>query len=521
MPILAARFGDSTVLAQENVGEEAIGAFDEFKRAAPEMSAGAATGSTSPKVTASGSFWQCSDGETTLTVDLWGNASYRRINGWVPKLPAVAKGAGSLASSVPDDTLIEKARQLATPWLSAEQLRAPEPAVKRETVLLAQVPAGAIREMPGRTIVRVGTYKINDGFLQAVFDPEGTLLRLDVALSNDRIRKFCDRAILARMPPARKVAADEALTLGCFFDPGEYRFEISAFAVEGEPFLNLGQASNPFGRDDFDLKAAHRVSVERYRDSQDYHWWCWTWWNRYGSVGAFRGNWQEKDGQGEWEYARHEVRRHRSLSSYKTVQGPPRQKKVIQQSDGPVEYPHAIGQTLEPAFYRDLEQCNVAFLFTHGGPIQGAYQVRRELDVWVIFAPPARKLGVGKLRHVFLDGCAAFTYRREPESAHLQKTWIQQAPVNGVRTVCGVDGGASLLDRGGWRFFGYYNKGDSISDAWALALLDEFIENCPATAAYGSTTAEALKTLSEGRFADQKAQPKAVAISIWQGMTRH
>jgi hypothetical protein len=135
----------------------------------------------------------------------------------------------------------------------------------------------------------------------------------------------------------------------------------------------------------------------------------------------------------------------------------------------------------------------------------------------VVLAPPSQRLGVGKLRHLFLDGCAAFTFRRERQSAHLMKTWIREAPVNGLRTVCGVDGEASLLDRSGWRFFGHYNKGESVSDSWAFALLDEYVENCPATAAYGNTTREAAKSLLAGRFSDEKAQPKAVAISIWSG----
>jgi hypothetical protein len=182
-----------------------------------------------------------------------------------------------------------------------------------------------------------------------------------------------------------------------------------------------------------------------------------------------------------------------------------------------MQYPHAISQTFKEPFYTDLEQCNVAFIFSHGGPIQGSYQVRAGLDVWAKLAPAGRQLGIGKLRHLFLDGCAAFTYLREPKAAHMVKTWIRQAPVNGLQTVCGVDGGASLLDRGGWRFFGYYNKGESISDSWALALLDEFVENCPATAAYGKTASEALDSLLHGRFTDEKAQAKAVAISVWSG----
>ncbi len=389
---------------------------------------------------------------------------------------------------------------------------------KRETLLLARIPRGTITEMPGRAIVRLlGQDDIDTGYFQAVFDPKGALLRVDLAFGDARSSDFCIPALLPRLSAGGKPSGDKPLTLGCFFDPGEYRFEISAFAVEGEPFLNLKEVSNPFGRDGFDLKLPHRVSVSRYRESQDYHWWCWAWWRRYGRVGGFRGNWLEREGLAGWEYPQHQLLRHRSLASYGLVGGPPRQTKVIQQPDGPVEYPFAISRNMEATFYRDLEQCHVAFLFTHGGPIQGIYQVRRGLDVWVVLMPYPRKLGVGNLRHLFLDGCAAFTYRREPEAAHLVRTWIREAPANGLRTACGVDGAASLLDRGGWRYFGHYNKGESISDSWAFALLDEYVENCPASAAYGNTIGEALESLLMGRFSDQKIQAKAVAVSVWAG----
>jgi hypothetical protein len=73
------------------------------------------------------------------------------------------------------------------------------------------------------------------------------------------------------------------------------------------------------------------------------------------------------------------------------------------------------------------------------------------------------------------------------------------------------------LDRGGWRYFGYYNKGESISDSWALSLLAEGFDNWPATAAYGATPAEAIESLLSGRFSDQKIDAKAVAISLWAG----
>jgi hypothetical protein len=483
------------------------------------MSAPSKAPQTAPTVTEHPSFWQCSDTESSLTVDLRGNASYKRRREWLPEAPPGGR-ASSRRPNLPLDegSFIQKARQLASPWVSGEQLRSLKPAIKRETLLLAKLPAGTITELPGRTIIRLlGPDDIGGGAFQAVFDSNGWLLRMDIAFANARTKDLCTRSLLKAKSAAKNAASQESLTLGCFFDPSEYRFEISAFAVEGEPFIKLEQESNPYPRDEFDLKAPDRVSVERYRDSQDYHWWCWAWWHHYGCVGSFRGNALETDGQTGWEYPKRRLIHHRSLSSYPTTQGPPRQAKVFQQSDGPRAFPFAVSQTFGPTFYKDLEECNVAFIFTHGGPIEGVYQVRRGLDVWALLAPPLRKLGVGKLRHLFLDGCAAMTFRREPQSAHLVRTWIRWAPANGLRTVCGVDGVSSGLDRSGWRFFGYYNKGESVSDSWAFASLDEDFENCPATAAYGKTTGEALESLLRARFIEESAQSKAVAVSVWSG----
>ena len=96
-------------------------------------------------------------------------------------------------------------------------------------------------------------------------------------------------------------------------------------------------------------------------------------------MGAFRGNYLERRGRVGWEYPQHRLVQHRSLGAYRLVEGEPRQTKVIQHSDGPVKYPHAVGRHLDASFYRDLEQCHVAFVFTHGGPIDGVYQVQRGL----------------------------------------------------------------------------------------------------------------------------------------------
>ena len=87
--------------------------------------------------------------------------------------------------------------------------------------------------------------------------------------------------------------------------------------------------------------------------------------------------------------------------------------------------------------------------------------------------------------------------------------------VKGLKTVCGIDGESVGLNRDGWRFFGYYHKGDSISDAWALAVIDEYPQNAPATAAYGKTMQEAIETLFDGRFSVERTTPRYGAVSVW------
>jgi hypothetical protein len=494
--------------------------FEEFRKDAPGISASSEAPRNSATVTAYPSYWECGDGQTLLTVDVRGNASYRKTAVWSPNPPGTKADPLRPASSGLDEAkLIEKTRQLSKPWLSADTERSLTAVVKRETILLALVPDGQINEMAGRTLVRLrGQDEFDTGYFQAVFDPSGALLRVDLALADTRTADYCNLALLARLPAHKKAKDDKPLALGCFFDPDEYRFEITALSVEGERFLDSYRGANPFGHDDFDLHRPHQVSARHYRESEDYHWWCWAWWQRYGRVGGFRGNWLKKSGKAGWEYSQHQVLHHRSLASYSLIEGSPRQTKVIERpNEPPVEVPHAVNRHLEPAFYRDLEQCHIAFMFSHGGRIGDSYQMLRGLDVWVVLMPGSGKLGTGNLRHLFLSGCAAFNYRNDRATEHLERTWIRRAPADGLRTVSGADGGAGMLDRGGWRYFGYYNKGEAISDSWAFSLLDEGFENWPATAAYGATPSEAIESLLRGRFSDQKIDARAVAISLWAG----
>jgi hypothetical protein len=57
----------------------------------------------------------------------------------------------------------------------------------------------------------------------------------------------------------------------------------------------------------------------------------------------------------------------------------------------------------------------------------------------------------------------------------------------------------------GWRFFSRYNAGESISESWFFAGIDQCTCNVPIVAAYGSTEEEAATTLFDGRFSESRA----------------
>ena len=190
----------SAALAEEALEDVARHAFRESQKQSREMSAPNKAAPTEPAVTRHPSFWQCSDGKTTLRVDLRGNACYARVRGWSPEVPSGGKVSRGLANhSVDDSALVQKTRELATPWLSSDEFRSAKPAVKREILLLAQLPEGKITTIPGRTIIRlVGPDDIGSGSFQAVFDPQGTLLRIDIAFVNARTKDLCNRSLLVQ-----------------------------------------------------------------------------------------------------------------------------------------------------------------------------------------------------------------------------------------------------------------------------------------------------------------------------------
>lgn len=425
--------------------------------------------------------------------------------------------------------------------VEAKDIPALKLAVKFESILLARLPDGQIHDLPGRTIVRLGYPDTFTGsYFQAVYDPKGILLRIDIAREDAPVKTMTKEAFQknAPLPPLNKIAGAKSLTMGCFYEPSDPRFEASVYSVDSEPYLNLVNArSNPFRKGEY----INNVNTNSARDcfyhylagkseddmrdgqnSQGHFWWMWNWWRRYGAVNAFRGNWIIRNGQGSWENS-NQILIHRSLGSYDTTQGPPPFKKCEEVGDT-IMVPHGTEQTYGQNFFNDLEKCNIAFIATHGGRIHNIFQIKQRPEVWIVLPPVGSSyptniaLGNGSLRHLFFDSCGAFTYRKEPQNACLIDTWIRKLHVNGLRTASGYDGVTGLRDRSGWRFFGYYNKYESISDSWVFAGLDEDFGNCPVTVSYGETINDSLETLLKGRFNDQRAGRKFAAFSIWYGI---
>ena len=94
--------------------------------------------------------------------------------------------------------------------------------------------------------------------------------------------------------------------------------------------------------------------------------------------------------------------------------------------------------------------------------------------------------------------------------------WMSAHVADGIRTVCGSDGVYSGADRGGWRLFGDYHKGESISQSWINSLLTECTCNHPVVVAYGSTEAEAASTLFDGRFTKTRGGTGwVIALAVW------
>jgi len=97
--------------------------FEELKNKIPEMSSPSATAISVVQYPA---FWLCSDGATTLTIDRYGNISYKRTHGWSNQSALdllTQTNSSQPATDQPsnDAKLVEKTRELAKTRLTLDQ----------------------------------------------------------------------------------------------------------------------------------------------------------------------------------------------------------------------------------------------------------------------------------------------------------------------------------------------------------------------------------------------------------------
>ena len=379
-----------------------------------------------------------------------------------------------------------------TGFAAAEQWKTE---VKREIVFIRD-PAGLLSKRPDRMLVRLYRADAPDHFAQMLYDASGRPVRFESRVATAVTERIAMRLLDALETDAAssQIHDGPALQVGTFFDPAERRFELTAYSYEGASFLNPAWRSNPF-RPSLDPPGAETVA--EYIKTEEYRSWCWHWWNLYGRVNGIRGNWITPERR--WSNREITVAQHRSLAEYNAIDG---------RNQGDT-------QQLEERFFQDLESCHVALFSAHGGSAQDRPQMSRGPKGWFAWGLGPHRLGEENLRHLLLEGCGVLSYFRDRRGRLLTQQWLTADFIGGIRTVCGADGEYLGNDRNGWRFFGRYHRGSSISDAWAFALIDECPDNAPVTVAYGATEQEALQTLFDGRFSTEAAAPAWSAASLW------
>lgn len=449
----------------------------------------------------------------------------------------------------PDQTsvhsLTQSARNLAV-QLNLNDNSFDKVVVKKELLI-----GGAVKDQP---LVRPGRYLVRfcgNGYpyFQVLTNQSGKALRVDTNVQTDG--SMClSRLLLNGLQKANALPeypGDPSwLTLATFFNPSEYRFESAACRLEGETFLDARVTKNPYQPNDFsnaplDLringvfdasKRTDLVDFAAWRQSNDYRYWCWRFWDQYGRLAGIRGNWDSLSRM--WQRKNVKVE-HFNLKNYALAGGEPTEMNdnVVLSDGRKHSFPHASSRQLVSAYFDDLEHCSIAVFLTHGGPSeefrpQRRFQLQRSQDVWFLPSSKERPLGTGALRHALFLSCGTIDSFKAGEAGEkylsLYREWLNARYVNGLRTACGCDGGMDTSDTTGTRFFEKYNKGDSISDSWLLGIVNESLSNMPATVAYGATLKEALTTLADGRFSTEKTVPTYSVASVWtaveEGPTR-
>ena len=317
----------------------------------------------------------------------------------------------------------------------------------------------------------------------------------------------------------------DQMVFGTFFQKDEWRFEFSAYTWEGEDFITTNEphilwyytnpyayAPIPYCKHLGSIFDDPRVNFDHFRTTNAYrheYWFNWNWcFNRNG----IRGNCEVFDNYRtclDWEIDNWVVK-HNNLGQYAVVCPDPSIPALFcTQWFKPwtlctgehLEYPggHYV---MEDKFYDDLEECHVAMLTAHGGPVNDInYHFQPYRDIWArVHTAGLDGLGRGKLRHLFFASCAAMNWHEE-EPYSLPADWHNNHVADGIRSVFGMDGAfyASPFNEG-LIFFRFYHSGDSVSDSWTNMAMTIDLNNVPVGIGYGNKAFDALGSLLDQRF---------------------
>ncbi len=391
--------------------------------------------------------------------------------------------------------------------------------VKRELILSSTTSRNDRNHFLGRTCVLLKDPNSRSSTI-IMYTAEGQPIRLETTAQNESaqhnkelLRKGVAMALITGLQPQ-----EPALRLSTFYAPTEHRFHVSSLSFHGENFLNPSDQANPYEPDHFDLRHSDLVDTDAYVKSSDYKMWCYRWWELYGGSNGIRGNWNSE--QQTWGRSNISTDGPHNLEKYTLAGRQPSETRLHRYSDDSVaEVPFDTGAQLSTKFYEDLEASHVSVITTHMGTIDDTFKFQQKQDIWLkLHTRKDPGLGSGNLRHLFLQGCSSMNYLVESDHDfnNLFSDWINDHVAAGIRTISGFDGGATFCDRNGWRYFGRYNKGDSLTDSFFLGDLDETHENNPLTIAYGPTQEAAFKTLVDGRFETEATIATWAVVSIWQ-----
>jgi hypothetical protein len=531
---------------------------------------------TAPMVAFDGSRVEVSSAHWTYSLDSAGRQVFKPTSTYPHVKPSFSEDIGSileewLESPVPQVTL-EEAKNIALLTLGVDYAvsAAPKVFARRELIASKSIDDEVMRHHLGRTIVLFNPPVPVDSYVKSyitnliegpgglpyiivepisleprsyetsvTLSPGGRAIRVESSCQTPEVREILDifrEGILYKEIPSRYLYYDQSFRFGTFFSGGEHRFEITAYSWEGEDFLDENDpycipeytdGCNPywpFYPWEWCWNAFWAPDVDIFiRQTNSYKYWVWYWWNLFGRKNGIRGNWNH-DSQ-SWEFDHVKVILHKDLNSYNVVY-PISSTRQITTCDG-IQFtvPFYEGNKMENKFYQDLERCHAAFFNTHGGPINSPrasrkiYQIKRNEDVWVpIHEEGDNGLGSGNLRHLFLETCSSMNWIYGPskgEYKNIESDWMNHHVAAGIRTVCGHDGAGAGADRSGWRFFGHYHNGESISESWFREMLDENPCQHPVVISYGSTLDEAAETLFDGRFSKERGGTGWYVAAEW------